>query len=161
MGKKRNFKVNPNSLKNLIPAKKGEVKNPLGGHSHDPYKRALKKLTEERFQEVISLALQGDLSALEAYYKNPDSPALQAGVAQVVYKACKEGDWSMIKTILESIIGTKPIEINHSGSIGLQVFKSRDQLEQEIKQLTEKQAELSKYTEIKDVTPSTDPVRED
>lgn len=112
--KKRGRGSSPNSRKNLKPVEKGEVRNPEGSRAHDPYRRELKKFTSTYLTEVIDAAVMGNLEALQAIVKNPKSPAIQVGVARVLYNGIRDGDWDIIEKILARIIGKVPDKIDHT-----------------------------------------------
>jgi hypothetical protein len=97
---------------NLKPIKKGEVRNPEGSRSHNPAVKALKKLTLETYREVIELVLTGNLASLKALAENPDTPAIQVGVATAFMKAITAGDYNVIEQIASRIVGKIPDEIN-------------------------------------------------
>lgn len=97
---------------NLKPIKKGQVLNPNGARTHNPIKKALMKLTVETYREVIELVLTGNLAALEEVIKNPNTPAIQVGVATAFVKALKAGDYGTIERIAERIVGKIPEVIN-------------------------------------------------
>ncbi len=108
---------NPNSMKNLKPIKKGSVLNPIGANAHDPIKKAIKKFTNQYLIEVINMAVMGNLKGLQDVVKNPDSPAIQVGVAKCLFTAISKGDWDTLESIIVRIIGKVPDKIEHSGSV--------------------------------------------
>lgn len=97
---------------NLIPAKKGEIRNPEGGRSHNPAIRALRNLTLEQYREVIEKVLTGNVAELQAMIKNPRTTAIQVGVAACFLKAIKDGDFHIIEKIAERIVGKVPDVLN-------------------------------------------------
>lgn len=118
MGSKKGMKLSPNSLKNLKPIRPGEVRNPDGGRTHDPVKKALRSFTNEYLKEVIEAAVMGDLLALKEIIDDEKSPAIKVGVAKSVLKAIEYGDWTLLNSIIERIVGKIPNEIKLSGSVG-------------------------------------------
>ncbi len=102
--------------KNLPPEatrfKKGQSGNPLGGKLHNPAVKALKKLTIDSYREVIELVLTNNVEAIKRMIQNPDTPAIQVGVATSFMKAIKDGDYGIIERIAERIVGKIPEELN-------------------------------------------------
>ena len=98
--------------------KKGQPSpNPLGGKLSNPAVRALKNLTVEIYREVIELALTSNIAALKAIAENPDTPAVQVGVAVALVKAIQKGDWNIVNAIAERIVGKIPDKIEHTGLV--------------------------------------------
>lgn len=108
---------NPNSMKNLKPVKPGMVLNPRGAAAHDPIKKAIKKFTNQYLIEVIDMAVMGNLKGLQDVVKNPNSPAIQVGVAKCLYTAISKGDWDTLESIIVRIIGKVPDRVEHSGAV--------------------------------------------
>lgn len=93
--------------------KKGEPSaNPEGARRHSPVTKALFNLTVETYREVIQLIMTGNLAALQSMIKDPDTSAVQVGIAMSFMKAIKRGDYHVIERIAERIIGKIPDEIN-------------------------------------------------
>lgn len=107
----------PNSLKNLKPIRKGEVRNPHGARAHDPVKKELKRFTNKYLIEIIEMAVMGNLAGLKAVVDNPDSPAIQVGVAKSLFNAISEGDWSTLESIVSRIIGKVPDKVDFTGTM--------------------------------------------
>lgn len=109
-------------LANLRPAKKGEIRNPKGVHSHGPITQMLanlKKFTLDEYRVVIEQTLMGNLASLEKIVKESkaeDSPtsALQVGVATSILKAISRGDHTVFEALASRIIGKIPdkLEVN-------------------------------------------------
>lgn len=97
--------------------KKGQSGNPLGGKLHNPAIRALKNLTVEVYREVIELALVSNIAALQEVANNPNTPAVQVGVAKALIVAIRKGDWNIVNAIAERIVGKIPDKIEHTGLI--------------------------------------------
>ncbi len=91
--------------------KKGESGNPKGSVPN-PALRALRRLTQETYREVIELVLTGNLTDLKKMAENPETPAIQVGVAAAFMKAIKNGDYAVIERIAERIVGKIPDVIN-------------------------------------------------
>ena len=104
--------VTEKQLKNLKPAKKGEIRNPEGGRAHNPITKALKKITIESYREIIETILKGNLEELRAIAADPKTPALQVGIAVAFMNAIKKGDYQVIERIAERIVGKIPDELN-------------------------------------------------
>jgi hypothetical protein len=102
----------PNSLKNLKPIKKGQIMNPEGARSHNPIKKELKKFTNSYLVSVIELAVMGNLQGLAAVVKNPDSPAIQVGIAKALHKAIENGDWGTLESIVQRVVGKIPDRVH-------------------------------------------------
>ncbi len=102
--------VNKRSLANLKPIKKGEVRNKTGSNMN-PAIRALKNLTIETYREVIELALTSNIDALKSIATDPNTPAVQVGVATALMKAIQAGDWTVIEQIAARIVGKIPDEL--------------------------------------------------
>lgn len=103
---------NPNSLKNLVPIKPGQVLNPFG--SQDKGKRKLHNVSNAVVRDVIDAALSGNLEALKAISEDPDAPALKVGVARALFNAIKSGDWGTLERIVEKITGKTPIIVEQT-----------------------------------------------
>lgn len=101
----------PNTLKNLKPAKPGEVRNPKG-IGQPPHLRALRKFTHDYLMDIIDVALTGNVEQLKEIAEDPKTPAIQVGVARVLYNAIKDGDWTRIEHILVRILGKVPEKID-------------------------------------------------
>lgn len=109
--------------------KKGQSGNPKGRVPSQAI-RALKNLTIETYREVIELVLSGNIAALREMIENPNTPAIQVGVATSFMKAIKNGDYTIIERIAERIVGKIPDVINvHSVNTNLNSeVKSIDQV---------------------------------
>lgn len=96
--------------------KKGEVRNPIGGRAHNPLQQLLslrtKKITIDRFREIIELVVSGNIKELTELIKHPQTPVLQIGLATAFLKAMKAGDYSTIERMIERLVGKIPEQIN-------------------------------------------------
>ena len=101
-------KMTEAQLRNLKPAKKGEIRNPEGGRTHNPIRR----LTIEVLREIIELALTGNIEALKEMAENPKTPVIQVGVAFSLMNAVKKGDWDTQEKIISRILGKLPDQLN-------------------------------------------------
>lgn len=103
----------PRSAKHLSKHKfkKGVSGNPEGGRKHNPAMRALGKLTVEKFREVIQLVIEGKVQDLKDMAENPNTPAIQVGVAISFLKAMKNGDYPTIERMAERLVGKIPDEL--------------------------------------------------
>jgi hypothetical protein len=122
--KRPSKQTNKNSLANLRPIKKGEVRNPNGARTHNPITKALQKLTIETYREVIELVLTGNVDALRDMVKDPKTPAIQVGIATSFMNAIKRGDYGIIERIAERIIGKIPeqLNVNNNTNMNLNVL---------------------------------------
>lgn len=102
----------PNSIKNLRPISKGEIRNPQGGRAHDPIKKELKKFTSQYLTEIIEMAVMGNLAGLKTIVENPNSPAIQVGVAKALFNAISSGDWGTLESIVSRVVGKTPDNLN-------------------------------------------------
>lgn len=91
--------------------KPGQTGNPDGGRAHNPAIRALRKLTIELYREVIEVVLTGNMWELEAIENDPETPAIQVGVAKSFRLAITRGDWLMIEQVASRIVGKIPEQL--------------------------------------------------
>lgn len=96
------------ALANLRPAKKGEIRNPEGGRSHNRELKALKNLTVETYRQIIDTVLTGDVKSLRAVAENEDLSAVQVAIAKSLVKAIDSGDYATVERIAERIVGEIP-----------------------------------------------------
>lgn len=100
--------------------KKGEASpNPAGRPPLTPEQRALRKLTLSTYQEVIELALTGDIEELKAFAANEKLPAIQVGIARAILKAIKDGDPSVLERFAARIVGEIPKNLNVNGYLSV------------------------------------------
>jgi hypothetical protein len=92
--------------------KKGQSGNPRGGQLHNPATKALAKMTVPKYREVIELVMSGKVKDLQAMIQNPNTDAIQVGIATSFLKAIKNGDYLVIERIAERIIGKIPEQLN-------------------------------------------------
>lgn len=99
--------------------KKGQSGNPRGRPILSPEQKALRELTLETYREVIRTALTGNIQALKDLAENPDTPAIQVGVATAIMRAIKDGDPSVLERFAARIVGKIPddIRITTTGEI--------------------------------------------
>ena len=105
--KKRNPNLAP-------PWKPGQSGNPEGGRKHNPEKKRIKKVTNELLQDLVDLALSGNVSELKRIIADPTSPALKVGIATALFTAIKKGDWKTLESIVERIVGKVPVKVDHT-----------------------------------------------
>lgn len=92
--------------------KVGNNANPIGSNAHNPALKALRRLTVEAYAEVVEAVLGGNLGELKRMAKDdPDSPALQVGIARAFLKAINTGDYTVIERIAERIVGKIPEQL--------------------------------------------------
>lgn len=92
--------------------KKGQTGNPNGRPPLNPAMKALRKITLDSYREVIELVMTGNMAELKAIVEDPNSTALQVGVARAFFNAIKKGDYAIIERIAERIVGKIPDELN-------------------------------------------------
>ncbi len=117
--------TNKNSLANLRPIKKGEVRNPNGARTHNPITKALQKLTIETYREVIEIVLTGNIDALKEMIEDKKTPAIQVGVATSFLTAINKGEYAVIERIAERIIGKIPEQLivnSTNANVNLETF---------------------------------------
>lgn len=61
--------------------------------------------------EIIELAIMGNLKGLQQLIDNPETPAIQVGLAQSMVRAINHGDWDVLESIMGRIIGKVPDKI--------------------------------------------------
>lgn len=104
----------PNSLKNLKPVQPGEVRNPLGGKTHGPEVKAMRKLTAEFLKQMIEIAASSDVAELTRISNDPKSTVTELMVARCLHKAIKDQDWSLFDRIIERLVGKVPDKVDHT-----------------------------------------------
>lgn len=97
--------------------KKGQSGNPKGRQAN-PITKALRNLTVKEYQEVINLALKGNLRDLQALINDPNTSCMQVGVATALAKAIKAGDVDIIDRLASRIIGKIPDKFEFTGEDG-------------------------------------------
>jgi len=115
---KRKRNVSPNSLKHLVPIKKGQILNPKGAGAHDPILKQMRRLSAELLKDVIDMAVSGNIQNLKEIVGDPNSSVLQVGVAKSLYDAAAKGDWSIFERIIERITGKVPIVVDNTSTDG-------------------------------------------
>lgn len=94
---------------NLIPAKKGEVRNPFGRPRK--YTTLLKeqgyKLSE--INDTIQVMMSMDLQELKEVFDNPKATILEKTIANAMKKSLEKGSLYSIDTLLTRVYG-KPKE---------------------------------------------------
>jgi hypothetical protein len=90
--------------------KKGNNANPRGAGAHDPIKRELKRITNAVYTEIIECALKENIVGLEKIAKDPATPAMQVGIARALGRAISKGDWSILNSIVERLVGRQANE---------------------------------------------------
>lgn len=101
-------KMTEAQLRNLKPAKKGEIRNPEGGRSHNP----IRKLTLEVYRDIIEIGLTKNVEALKEVAENPKTPALQVAFAFALMDAIKNHKWEVVEGMVSRIVGKIPDQIN-------------------------------------------------
>jgi hypothetical protein len=114
---------------NLIPVKKGEVRNPYG--------RPRKYVSELRAQgyklsevnDSIQVLMSMTLDELKEVYTNPKATVLEKTIASAIRKSIEKGSLYSIETLLTRVFG-KPkeqMDLNASGGFKIEVtYKDAD-----------------------------------
>jgi len=113
--------INPKSLKNLKPLKKGQVLNPDGARTHNKALQEVRRLTKEELAEVGSLIIRHNIDELRAIAKNPKTTVLKAMCAALAIRVISRGDPSAYDALLNRLVGKVPEKINMTGATGPQV----------------------------------------
>lgn len=92
--------------------KKGQVANPNGAGAHNPILRAIKKITQETYADILMVTMTGTGQDLEDIIKNPASSNFHKLVAKAFRTAIRDGDYSLAERFAERIIGKMPDNIN-------------------------------------------------
>ena len=96
---------------NLIPAKKGEIRNPYGRP-----KKYITLLKEEGYKlseinDTIQTMLSMELDDLKSVWDNPRATILEKTIANALRKSLEKGSLYSIETLLTRVYG-KPKETN-------------------------------------------------
>jgi len=111
--------VTPKQIANLKPAKKGEVRNPLGGKTHNSLEVKLKRLTNEELAEIGGILLRGDVEGLRKMSKAQKGvPVIKAWTAKIIITSYDKGDHGPWETVLNRFAGRIPQPIQHTGANG-------------------------------------------
>ena len=114
---------------NLIPIKKGEVRNPNG--------RPRKYISELKAQgyklgevnDAIQVLMSMTLEELKEVYTNPKATVLEKTIAGAIRKSIEKGSLYSIETLLTRVFG-KPkeqMDLNASGGFKIEVtYKDAD-----------------------------------
>jgi hypothetical protein len=97
---------------NLRPAKKGEVRNPEGGRTHNPIMRALAKVTKDSFADVLTIAFQSTETELQDLIFDPEATALKKLIARAMLQALEEVNYGFVERIADRLIGRIEDNIN-------------------------------------------------
>ena len=89
-----NPRGNPQNLK---PAKKGEVRNPLG--------KPKQLITKHQVEVIHQRMVTKTRTELQEVIDNPKSTMLEITVASVLVKAAQQGDASRLEQVLERAVG--------------------------------------------------------
>jgi hypothetical protein len=101
--------------------KKGQSGNQAGARAHNPAIKALQKLTVESYREIIELILSNNVAAVKTIAEDPNTTALQVGIAVAFLKAIKNGDYTVIERIAERIVGKIPdvVTVNQNTNMAI------------------------------------------
>jgi tRNA A37 N6-isopentenylltransferase MiaA len=100
---------------NLIPAKKGEIRNPNGRP-----KKYVTLLREQGYKlseinDTIQVMLQMDLDDLKEVWDNPKATILEKTIANAMRKSLEKGSLYSVETLLTRVYG-KPKETQQVSS---------------------------------------------
>lgn len=106
---------------NLIPAKKGEVRNPNG--------RPRKYVSELRAQgyklsevnDCIQVLMSMTLDELKDVYTNPKATVLEKTIASAIRKSIEKGSLYSIETLLTRVFGKPKEQLDLNASGGMQI----------------------------------------
>lgn len=104
-------------MKNLKPAKKGEVRNPNGARAHNGLKAQLKKLTTKELADMIELVMTKPVSELQKIAQNPQEISLKVGIASAMVRMINKGDFDTLERMLQRVVGKvkDEVDLNHNG----------------------------------------------
>jgi hypothetical protein len=112
---------------NLIPAKKGEVRNPNGRPRK--YVTLLKEqgYSVSEINDSIQVLMSMDLQELQAVNDNPKATILEKTVAAAMLKSLKNGSLFSLETLLTRVYG-RPKEtstVENTGKIEFVITKGK------------------------------------
>lgn len=102
--------------RHLKPAKKGEVRNPLGITS-PPAVAPVRALSREMLADIGAELLTGNIDVLDEIAECRVSPAIKVLLARVYQRAWAKGDHKAMVALIEQLVG-KPkqtVDVNLSG----------------------------------------------
>lgn len=114
---------------NLIPIKKGEVRNPYGRP-----RKYVSELREQGYKvsevnDAIQVLMSMTLDELKEVYTNPKATVLEKTIASAIRKSIEKGSLYSIETLLTRAFG-KPkeqMDLNASGGFKIEVtYKDAD-----------------------------------
>lgn len=98
--------------------KPGEIRNPLGGGSHNPDMKEVRRLTKEQVAEIGTLILTGNLEKLQSIKDEKSASVLKIWFASVAIKAISRGDAHSLSVILDRIVGKVKDQLELTGKDG-------------------------------------------
>lgn len=120
---------------NLIPAKKGEVRNPLGAGSHNPMVKRIRALTLNELAEIGTLLLDKTEDELKAIATDPAEKMTRKWMASVAYDSFKRKKHEFLFSYLDRLVGKIPQQINSINVHIVEQMKSYENMDR--KQLVE------------------------
>jgi hypothetical protein len=104
-------------LKNLKPAKKGEVRNPHGARAHNGLKATLKKLSRDELKNLVEMVLTQPVSKLQELAQDKTASAIKVGLASAMIRMINKGDYLTLESMLQRVVGKvkDEIDMNHTG----------------------------------------------
>ncbi len=116
---------------------KGVATNPLGRGAEKNMR--LRKMTHEEIADIGSLILSGNLEALQAVPKDPNSSTLRVWFASIAMTAIKKGDASSLSIILDRLVGRPKAQVEISGTLNTKQYTPEEARER-FKELQERLA---------------------
>lgn len=119
MAKKTPAQQDPNRKKKPLPKaaepfrfKPGQSGNPEGARRHNPVLRAIRRITQESYAEVVELIMTGTVDELKEVLTDPKATAVQKLLARAFLEATEKGQMGTLERLLERLIGKVPDNIN-------------------------------------------------
>jgi hypothetical protein len=114
----------------------GPSGNPKGRPPITKEQRELRNLTIERYREIINLALNGNIAQLKEFIEDPDTPAIQVGVATCLLKGIKNGDVSVVEHFAARLVGKIPdvLKIDSNANVNLRASAVREATDEEVRE---------------------------
>ena len=127
-------KKNENSIKNLVPIKKGEIRNPTGRPKLPEEIRAMKEASIEQLIVSYHKFAFTDLKELNS---NPPINLIEQGVRQTIANFANSGEVDHISRLWDRVLG-KPLESIDVTSKGESITTQEKLSPEERRQLIEK-----------------------
>lgn len=106
---------NPNATKNLKKWEKGKSGNPKGRPRLDERYKAIKKLSQETIERVISDLLEKPIEELKALHLDPNASALEhLLIAEIIRGNKQSGSLSGLNSLIDRLHGKAKATIDAS-----------------------------------------------